>query len=103
MKNPLKKLLKNQVPDGKPPRPAEEIKKEYYTLLAQAGEFQYQINVYTKTLANINVQLEQLNMEMAERQNLDKAAQAEAQAKAAKEAAEKAKEAAATKASEKVG
>lgn len=99
MKNPLKKLLNT----AKPARPAEEIKKEYYTLLAQAGEFQYQIDVYQTTLKNINVQLQQLNMEMAERNSLDKASQAEAQAKAAKDAAEKATKAAAAKASEKVG
>ena len=100
MKNLFKK--KNSVPDAVTPRSAEEIKKQYYTLLAQSGEFQYQIEVYADTLKSINSQLRTLNMEMAERQNLDKASQAEAQAKVAKEAAEKAKETAA-KTSEKVG
>jgi Tfp pilus assembly protein FimV len=94
MKNPFK----SKVPEAKVPRAAEEIKKQYYTLLAQAGEFQYQIEVYTNTLKGLNSQLQALNMEMHERQELDKAVQAEIQAKAVKDAAEKATKSASEKA-----
>jgi hypothetical protein len=57
------------------PRSMEEINKDYAAVSAQASQTQYQVYVYTESLAQLNRQMRSLNEEANARQTLDKADQ----------------------------
>jgi hypothetical protein len=54
------------------PRTMEDIQKEYVDLLGKAAQAGYQAYVYNKELTKLNERLEQVNLEGAQRQKLDK-------------------------------
>jgi hypothetical protein len=82
MKNPFKSK-KEKFPTTPVPRTAEEIKKAYFNLRSQAGEYQYQISVYQDEIAKLNAAMRELNYEMDARQKLDQATATEAAKNAA--------------------
>lgn len=54
-----------------PPRVLNQIEEDYGRLVAQAGQAQYNIHIYTEDLKRINEGLKNLNYEAAARKNLD--------------------------------
>jgi hypothetical protein len=74
----MKKLVNKMFSKGKRsftvniPRSKDDIMKAYYELRGRAGEAQYQVYVFEQELKNLNAQLVNLNIEMTERQKLDK-------------------------------
>lgn len=50
-------------------RTIEDVKKEYRTICAQAGQLQYQIEVQKYELDQINQQMKALNIEAIELEN----------------------------------
>lgn len=65
----------------KPPRTMAEINEDYGRLVAQAGQAQYQIFIFTEDLKRINEGLRNLNYEAAARQKLDEKAASEGEKK----------------------
>lgn len=81
-KNPFAKA-----PEVKPrvPRELKEIEAEYAQTSLQAGQAQYQAYVYQAELDQLNVKLLSLNREAADRNNLNKEAEAKEEAKKVQE------------------
>lgn len=80
-------MAKNKAPkavQSSGPRSKDEIVNEYNNVAYQAGNTQYQIKVYGRELERLNKRMEDLNYEMAERNNID----AQDQARKAKEVAD---------------
>ena len=71
----LKKLLKkNKIPNPVVPRSQDEIIAQYQSKAYQAGNAQYNISVQEAELVKLNAEMRELNLEMAERQKLDRLA-----------------------------
>lgn len=55
------------------PRVLEDIHKEYSELLSKAAQAGYHVYVYEKELGRLNQRLEEVNIEAAQRKQLDAA------------------------------
>ncbi len=61
-------------PQAPVPRAKQQIEEDYGRLVAQAGQAQYQVFVYTEDVKRLNEALRNLNYEAAARNSLDKQA-----------------------------
>lgn len=69
MANARKKQFK--LPRPQQPRTMELIEQDYGRIIAQTGQAQYQVHVYTEDLKRMNDELRSLNYEAAARKKLD--------------------------------
>jgi hypothetical protein len=70
MANARKKQFK--LPKPAVPRAMDLIEQDYGRIIAQTGQAQYQVHVYTEDLKRMNEELRSLNYEAAARKKLDK-------------------------------
>lgn len=73
---PKVKANKIKLPKQPEPRQLPDIEADYGKLVAQAGQAQYNVYVFTKDLERINDQLKSLNYEAAARNERTKKEQA---------------------------
>ena len=72
MSNAPKRRFKMPKPEATTtPREMPVIEQDYGRVIAQAGQAQYQLAIFTKDLARLNETLESLNYEAAARKKLE--------------------------------
>lgn len=69
----IKKVDLGPAASDQSPRSMDEINDEYGRLVAQCGQAQYQVFVYSEDIKRMNEALRGLNYEAAARKNLDAA------------------------------